>query len=356
MIFAVNGLQWILMAAAILNNENGEIGMRTKNKPSLMLVLMLAVILLVLSGCTAKQDPPEENASIVVGFSQLGAESSWRVANTASMEQSAKEYGFGLMMENANQKQEKQIDAIRSFIAYRVDAIVFSPIVETGWDLVLQEAKKAEIPVILMDRMVETQDDSLYTAYVGADFYAEGRRAGEYLIRKAETLDTERFRIVEICGTTDSTPMRDRQRGFMDAISQDARFSVIASVNGDFLRSKGEECMQALLQQYGADGFDVIYSHNDSMMLGALDVLERANDPAVQRIIKITVDGEKEMVEALKAGRINCVVQCTPHLGPYVMNLVQDIKEGKEVQKISHPDEGVFSDLDDLTAPEVEGF
>ena len=321
-----------------------------------ILVLVL-ILLLGLSGCAGKQEQAGENsASIVVGFSQLGAESSWRIANTASMEQAAKDSGYGLMMENANQKQEKQIDAIRSFIAYRVDVIVFSPIVETGWDNVLTEAKQAGIPVILMDRMIETEDDSLYTAYVGADFYAEGRRAGEYLVRKADALDAEHLRIVEICGTTDSTPMRDRQRGFMDVIGQDARFTVIDSVDGDFLRSKGEECMRELLQKYGTDGIDVVYSHNDSMTLGVLDVLESLNAPETKDMILITVDGEKEAVEALKAGRLNCVVQCTPQLGPSVMKLVADLQAGKELPKIYHPEEGAFTDFDNLNDPAVEGF
>ena len=321
------------------------------------LATALALILLLgLTGCAGKQEPAGDNASIVVGFSQLGAESSWRIANTASMEQAAREAGYGLMMENANQKQEKQIDAIRSFIAYRVDVIVFSPIVETGWDNVLSEAKQAGIPVILMDRMIETQDDSLYTAYIGADFYTEGRRAGEYLIRKADETGAEKLRIVEICGTTDSTPMRDRQRGFMDVIGQDARFVVIDSVDGDFLRSKGEECMRAMLAKYGADGIDVVYSHNDGMTLGVLDVLEGSEDPAAKDMILITVDGEKEAVDALKAGRINCVVQCTPELGPAVMQLVRDLKAGKELPKVNHPEEGAFTDFDDLTDPAVEGF
>ena len=321
------------------------------------IALALALVLLMaLTGCAGKQEPAAENASIVVGFSQLGAESTWRIANTVSMEQAAKEAGYGLMMDNANQKQEKQIDAIRSFIAYRVDVIVFSPIVETGWDNVLTEAKQAGIPVILMDRMIETQDDSLYTAYIGADFYAEGRRAGEYLVRKADALGADHMNIVEICGTTDSTPMRDRQRGFMDVIGKDERFTVIDSVDGDFLRSKGEECMRELLQKYGADGIDVIYSHNDSMTLGVLDVLESLDDPAVKKMILITVDGEKDAVDALKAGRINCVVQCTPDLGPAVMKLVGDLKAGKELPKVNHPEEGAFSDFDDLTDPAVEGF
>lgn len=314
------------------------------------------ILLLALTGCAGKQEPAGDNSSVVVGFSQLGSESSWRIANTVSMEQAAKESGYSLMTDNANQKQEKQIDAIRSFIAYRVDVIVFSPIVQTGWDNVLTEAKQANIPVILMDRMIDTQDASLYTAYIGADFYAEGRRAGEYLIRKADAMGAEHLRIAEICGTTDSTPMRDRQRGFMDVIEKDERFTVIDSMDGDFLRSKGEECMKALLEKHGADGIDVIFAHNDAMTLGALDVLEKEDASAAGKMIVITVDGEKEAVDALKAGRVNCVVQCTPDLGPAVMELVGELKAGKIPLKENHPEEGVFSDFDDLTDPAVEGF
>ena len=320
-------------------------------------MMVLAVILLgLLGGCAGKPADPESRA-IVVGFSQLGAESSWRIANTQSMEAAAKEAGFGLMMENANQKQEKQIDAIRSFIAYQVDVIVFSPIVENGWDNVLNEAKQANIPVILVDRMIESENaDSLYTAIVGADFYAEGRRAGEYLIRKADAEKMDHVRIAEISGTLDSTPMRDRQRGFQDAIREDSRFEIIDSICGDFLRSKGEECMTYLLEKYGKDGIDVIYSHNDSMTLGVLDILEKNGIRPAKDIILITVDGEKEAVEALKAGKINCVVQCSPDLGDEVMKLVQDLKAGKDIPRVTHPDEGAFSDLDDLTDPRVEGF
>lgn len=318
--------------------------------------ILVLLVLFLLTGCAGKQETGGESGSVVVGFSQLGAESSWRIANTVSMEQAAKEAGYGLMMENANQKQEKQIDAIRSFIAYRVDVIVFSPIVQTDWDNVLMEAQQANIPVIIMDRMIDTQDDTLYRAYVGADFYAEGVRAGEYLVRKADATGADHLRIVEICGTTGSTPMQDRQRGFMDVIGKDERFTVIESVDGDFLQSKGEECMRELLQKYGTDGIDVVFSHNDAMTLGALNVLEKEDAAASKDMIIITVDGEKDAVDALKAGRINCVVQCTPHLGPSVMKLVKDVTAGKDIPKVYHPDEGVFSDFDDLTDPAVEGF
>ena len=319
--------------------------------------LLLSLLLcLLLFGCAKEPAPETKQPSVVVGFSQLGAESSWRIANTESMEKAAKEAGFGLMMENANQKQEKQIDAIRSFIAYQVDVIVFSPIVENGWDNVLNEAKKAGIPVILMDRMIETPDESLYASYVGADFYAEGKKAGEYLIRKADAQGVDHLNIAEICGTKDSTPMRDRKAGFMDAIAGDSRFTVIASVDGDFLRSKGEECALDLLNRFGKDGIDVIYSHNDSMTLGVLDILEQKGIQPGKDILLITVDGEKEAVDALKNGKINCVVQCTPKLGPAAMALVKSLTSGQKVSKVTHPEEGVFTDFDDLTDPSVEGF
>ena len=237
-----------------------------------------------------------------------------------------------------------------------MDVIVFSPIVENGWDNVLKEAKNAGIPVILMDRMISSKDESLYISYVGADFYAEGRRAGEYLIRKADAMSVKHMNIVEICGTIDSTPMRDRQRGFMDVIGQDPRFTVIDSVCGDFLRSMGEECAVQVLDKYGADGIDVIYSHNDSMTLGVLDILEKRGIKPGKDILLITVDGEKEAVDALKAGKINCVVQCTPKLGPAAMELVRSLKAGETVAKVTHPDEGVFCDFDNLDDAAVEGF
>ena len=314
------------------------------------------LLCLCLASCAHENETEANAAPVVVGFSQLGAESSWRIANTESMETAAKEAGFGLMMENANQKQEKQIDAIRSFIAYQVDVIVFSPIVENGWDNVLNEAKSAGIPVILMDRMIETNDESLYTSYVGADFYAEGRRAGDYLIRKADVVNAEHLNIVEISGTIDSTPMRDRQKGFMDSIDGDPRFTIIDSVSGDFLRSKGEECALQILDKYGADGIDVIYSHNDAMTLGILNILEQNNIRPGKDILIITVDGEKEAVDALKAGKINCVVQCTPKLGPAAMALVKSLTAGEKISKVTHPEEGMFTDFDDLTDPSVEGF
>lgn len=320
------------------------------------LLAVLALCCAALSGCREARQTGSGQSALVVGFSQLGAESGWRIGNTASMEQAAKRWGFGLMLENANQRQDKQIAAIRSFISYQVDVIVFSPIVETGWDNVLTEAKSAGIPVIIMDRMIDAEDDTLYTSYIGADFLAEGRRAGEYLLKKADAMGKDHLNIVEITGTEESTPMRERQAGFMQTIEGDDRFTVIESVSGDFLRSKGAECTRDLLERYGAEGIDVIYSHNDEMTLGALDVLEEAGLKPGRDVVLISVDGQQEAIDALIGGRINCIVECTPDLGEDVMKLVDALSKGEAIPKRIHPEETVFSDFDDLSDLAPRGY
>ena len=320
------------------------------------LCLVLLSLCLVLAGCQDTAPVASSPPAVVVGFSQLGSESGWRIGNTASMEQAAKRWGFGLMLDNANQRQEKQIAAIRSFISYQVDVIVFSPIVETGWDNVLREARQAGIPVILMDRMLHVDDESLYTAYIGADFLAEGRRAGKYLLKKADALGAEHMNIVEITGTEDSTPMRDRQAGFRWAIEGDGRFTIVESVTGDFLRSKGEECMRYLLDKYGPEGIDVVYSHNDEMTLGALKVLEAEGIDPGRDIILISVDAQQEAIDALKAGRINCIVECTPDLGNSVMEMVDALTKGKQIPKRNHPVERAFTEFDNLSEVGPRGY
>ena len=309
------------------------------------------------SGALAGTTYPLNRARVaeLLGFSQLGSESAWRVGSTRSIEEAAERHGVSLMMLNAYQKQEKQIDAIRSFISYRVDVISFAPIVEDGWDTVLTEAKAAGIPVILVDRLITTQDESLYACFVGADFIKEGRSAGEFLLKKADAMGAEHLNIVEITGTEDSTPQRQRHQGFHDAIAGDERFTVLESISGDFLVSKGEECMRYLLDKYGAD-IDVLYSHNDGMTLGAIDAIREYGLSPGSDIIIITVDGEQAAIDLLKAGEINCVVECTPNLGDSVMELAKKLAAGEDVPRMSHPDEDVFTEFDDLSDLAPRGY
>ncbi len=328
--------------------------MSSIRKKIIRILSVCMLILLVPAGCGENKEQ-QADPKLLLGFSQLGSESAWRIGNTRDIEEKAVDYDISLMLENANQKQENQIAAIRRFIAYQVDVIAFSPIVEEGWDNVLQEARNAGIPVILVDRDINTENEGLTACLIGADFYQEGVMAAEYLIRKADALELEHVNIVEITGTEDSTPMRQRQLGFMDTIQDDDRMEVIESINGDFLKSRGAECMRELLDRYGAD-IDAIYSHNDEMTLGALPEIEKAGYQPGTDMIIVSIDGGQEAIDALKAGRINCVVECTPMLGKTLMETALKLMNGEQVDRVIHPEERFFSDEMNLNALLPRGY
>ena len=311
----------------------------------LYFIISILLVSVFLVNCSKENEQTAE-PGLLLGFSQIGTESAWRIGNTRDIEEAAEKKGISLMLENANQKQENQIAAIRRFIAYQVDVIAFSPIVEDGWDNVLEEAKSAGIPVILVDRDISTEKEGLTSCLIGADFYKEGFMAGEYLVRKADSLGLEHVNIVEITGTTNSTPMRQRQAGFMDAIAGDERMTVMESIDGDFLKSRGAENMRYLLETYGED-IDVVYSHNDEMTLGALPEIENAGFVPGKDIIIISID---------EKGKINCVVECTPKLGKILMETAVKLKAGESVQAVIHPEEQIFSDEMDTSKISPRGY
>nr|BFE77620.1 ABC transporter substrate-binding protein [Planobispora longispora] len=265
---------------------------------------------------------------ITMGFSQVGAESGWRTANTKSVQESAKTAGIDLKFSDAQQKQENQIKAIRSFIQQKVDVIAFSPVVESGWDTVLKEAKNAKIPVILTDRAVDSQDTSLYKTFLGSDFVEEGKKAGQWLVEEYKD-STETVNIVELQGTTGSAPANDRKAGFAEVIGADAKFKVIASQTGDFTRAKGKEVMEAFLKSN--PDIDVLYAHNDDMGLGAIEAIEGAGKVPGKDIKIITVDAVKDGMQALADGKINYIVECSPLLGPQLMDLAKKVVAGEQV-------------------------
>jgi len=274
---------------------------------------------------------------IVLGFSQIGAESEWRTANTESIKSAAKDAGIDLKFSDAQQKQENQIKAIRSFIAQKVDVIGFSPVVETGWEPVLREAKAAKIPVILTDRTVDVKDDSLWVTFMGSDFLEEGRKAGRWLVDNVKGNDVK---IVELQGTVGSGPAIDRKKGFEEIIKGKPQFKIVRSQTGDFTRAKGKEVMQAFLK---ADPkIDVLYAHNDDMAIGAIQAIEEAGLKPGKDITIISVDGVKGAFEAMMAGKLNVTVECSPLLGPQLMATVKDVVAGKPVPKRIVTKEGIF--------------
>jgi ABC-type sugar transport system substrate-binding protein len=277
---------------------------------------------------------------IVLGFSQIGAESEWRTANTNSIKSAAEQAGIRLKFSDAQQKQENQIKALRSFIAQRVDVIAFSPVVETGWETVLREVKAANIPVILTDRAVDVTDDSLYVTFMGSDFVEEGRKAGRWLLENTRDRQGD-INIVELQGTVGSAPANDRKSGFQEVIAADPRYKIIRSQTGDFTRAKGKEVMEAFLKAEGAR-IHVLYAHNDDMAIGAIQAIEEAGRKPGTDILIISIDAVRGAFEAMMAGKLNVTIECNPLLGPQLMSAVKDVVAGKPVPKRIVTEESIF--------------
>jgi galactofuranose transport system substrate-binding protein len=291
----------------------------------------LAILGLTTSGFAADK-------KLVVGFSQVGAESGWRTANTESIKSEAAKRGIDLRFSDAQQKEENQIKAIRSFIAQGVDVIAFSPVVETGFEPVLQEAKKAGIPVVLSDRAVKVSDPSLYKCFLGSDFIEEGKRAGNEAIK----LTDGKAGIAELVGTVGAAPAIDRAKGFREAIASHPDMKIILSQSGDFTRAKGKEVMEAFLKSPEAKQITLLFAHNDDMALGAIQAMEEAGIKPGQDIKIVSIDGVKGAFEAMKDGKLNVTVECNPLLGPQLFDIIEKVAKGEPVPARVVSQEGVY--------------
>ncbi|MFY9986426.1 MAG: ABC transporter substrate-binding protein [Chthoniobacterales bacterium] len=275
---------------------------------------------------------------LVVGFSQVGAESGWRTANTESIKSEAAKRGIDLRFSDAQQKEENQIKAIRSFIAQGVDVIAFSPVVETGFEPVLQEAKKAGIPVVLSDRAVKVSDPTLYKCFLGSDFIEEGKRAGNEAIK----LTDGKAGIAELVGTVGAAPAIDRAKGFREAIASHPDMKILLSQSGDFTRAKGKEVMEAFLKSPQAKEITLLFAHNDDMALGAIQAMEEAGIKPGQDIKIVSIDGVKGAFEAMKDGKLNVTVECNPLLGPQLFDIIEKVAKGESVPARVVSQEGVY--------------
>lgn len=302
-----------------------------------ILTLFTVTVLIFASACSKKEtttgaaDPASPGKQLKIGFAQTGAESDWRTANSESMKSEAEKRGIDLKFSDGLGKQENQIRAVRSFIAQKVDAIVIAPIVETGWDPVLREAKRAGIPVILTDRSIQTEDESLFVCFIGSDFYEEGRMAADWLARKTGG----KGRIVELQGTPGSAPANERRKAFADALKPYPDLQIIDSQSGNFELTGGKQVMEAFLKKHGRD-FDIVYAHNDSMALGAIQAIEEAGLKPGKDILIVSIDAMRAAVEAVAAGKINCTVECNPLFGPKVYDTIAKVLAGESVPKKSY--------------------
>ena len=286
--------------------------------------------------------------TITVGFSQVGAESDWRTANTESMKSTfSEENGYELIFDDEQQNQENQLTAIRNFIQQEVDYILLAPVTETGWDTVLQEAKDADIPVIIVDRMVDVSDDSLYTTWIGTDSLLEGRKAAEWLnaYTTAKGIDAKDVNIVDIQGTIGSTAQIGRSKGLEEGVDNYG-WNLLAQQSGEFTQAKGQEVMESMLKQY--DNINVVYCENDNEAFGAIDAIEAAgktvgSDIANGEIMVMSFDTTNAGLTDTLAGKIACDVECNPLHGPRAEELIKALEAGEEVEKLNYVDEEIFA-------------
>lgn len=278
-----------------------------------------------------------DGGKVTVGFSQIGAESAWRSAETESIKSEAAARGVELKFSDAQGKQENQIRAIRNFIQQRVDAIILAPVVETGWEPVLRDAQRAKIPVILVDRGVAAPPD-LFATLIASDFVAEGRMAGEWLVRATGG----QANIAELQGTTGAAPANDRAKGFREAIAEKPGMKIVLSQTGDFTRAKGKDVMEAFLKSPQGKDIHAVYAHNDDMALGAIQAIEEAGKKPGQDIRVVSIDAVKGAFEAMVAGKLNCTVECNPLLGPAAFDAVAKSLAGEQLPKTTIVRDQVF--------------
>ena len=282
-----------------------------------------------------------------IAFSQIGQESDWRTANTDSINGTIEAHeGWTLVYDDAQQKQENQIKALRNFITQGVDYILFTGVVSTGWEEVLAEVNEAEIPLILIDRLPDCIDDIDYVAAFGGDFVEEGRRqvawAGEYL--KSVGRGDEEVNVVIMEGTTGASAQTGRTEGNLAALEEYPNMKLVGQQTGNFTRAEGQAVMESWLKSI--DDIDVLIAQNDDMALGAIDAIKAAGKVPGEDIIIVGCDSVKAAFEAIVAGEMNATIECTPLYGPFVEKTIEALENGEEMNKeIVHPEEGVY-DMD----------
>ncbi|MGQ4223957.1 ABC transporter substrate-binding protein [Enterococcus mundtii] len=314
---------------------------------------ILAAFCLLLTGCAFNSTEPTKN-ELTIGFSQAGTESNWRKVQNQSIKEALEKQNFQVLHRNSYSDPKQQIQDVMTFIAYQVDMIVLSPIEETGWDSVLEEAKEANIPVIIVDRNITTEKQDLYLTHIGSSFKAQGSRAGLYVTNHYQQKTQESIQVFEIRGSENTSPTRLRSDGFLETIGRDPRIHVRQVITGDYIRLKAKEQFSKAIDKGKLEGIDVIYSHNDEMTLGALDAIKEKK--LEKNFVIVSIDAQKEMIDQLKKGKVNCVVECNPFMGELVANTVKRYFEKKAIPQDIYVSDTVFSDQNDFSTIPPRGY
>lgn len=309
-------------------------------------IYLFIILCLLLAGCQSAE-PKDSQKEITIGFAQAGTESNWRKTQSNSIKEELEKQNYQVMSRNSFSDPKQQYQDVMTFIAYQVDLIVLSPIQEIGWEPVLEEAKKAKIPVIIVDRNIATNRSDLFLTHIGSSFKAQGGRAGLYVTNHYQKIEKEAINVFEIKGVENASPTRLRHDGFAETIGRDPRIQITQTITGDFIRLKAKEAFSEAIKAGKLHNIDVLYSHNDEMTLGALDALEEHQ--LENKFVIVSIDAQKEMIDLLKQRKVNCVVECNPFMGELVANTVRRYFADEAIPEDIYVSDTVFSDQNSLT-------
>lgn len=312
-------------------------------------LLLAGLSVFALSGCKEKttsnynEEEDDFDYLITVGFSQSGEESAWRNANTESIKSTlTEENGYELIFEDDQLDQEKQIKTLRDFVEKNVDYIVFSPVVETGWETVLKEIKEENIPVIIINNPIDEVDSSFYDCWLGSDYDKEGETAGKWLEEYLEKQEKEEANLVTIQGTIGTFAQMKRTEGFGRVLQNNMNWKMLAQQTGEQTKETGKRVMQLFLSSH--PDIDVVIAENDEMAFGAVEAIKEAGKTCGPKggITVITYGGGKKELEAMKAGDLNAVIECNPLYGPKIAEIVQKLDSGVSIDKDQYINETCF--------------
>jgi simple sugar transport system substrate-binding protein len=287
----------------------------------------VALVLMVLAVPFASAQDAGEG--LTIGFSQVGSESAWRTAFTEAVQAEAEARGINLLFSDAQQSQENQIAAMRAWLAQGdVDAIVLAPVIESGWDEVLQEAQDAGVPVVIVDRNVDS-DPSLFVTRVSSDFVHEGRLAAAWLVQAT----SGNCNIVELQGTVGSAAATDRQTGFNEVLALFPNMQIIRSETGNFVRTEGKQVMESFLSSEDPANICAVWAHNDDMAIGAIEAIKEAGLVPGTDILVVSVDAIPDIFDSLDAGETNATVELSPFMGGPAFDAVVATLNGETLPK-----------------------
>lgn len=289
----------------------------------------LVVLLIVLALAVPFVGAQEDGEGLTIGFSQIGSESAWRTAFTEAVQAEAQERGINLLFSDAQQSQENQIAAMRAWLAQGdVDAIILAPVIESGWDDVLQEAADSDVPVIIVDRNVDS-DESLFVTRVSSDFVHEGRLAAAWLVQAT----SGNCNIVELYGTVGSAAAEDRHTGFVEVIDLFSNMQITHSETGNFVRTEGKAVMESILNAGDPAEICAVFAHNDDMAIGAIEAIKEAGLVPAEDILIVSVDAIPDIFDSMDAGETNATVELSPFMGGPAFDAVVAHLNGEELPK-----------------------